>query len=56
MGKMIRFGIMGAGDIAKKFCAAVKKLPQAEVAAVSSKDLVRAMAFAEENGLTSYYD
>ena len=53
---MIRFGIMGAGDIAKKFCAAVKKLPQAEVAAVSSKDLVRAMAFAEENGLTSYYD
>lgn len=53
---MIRFGIMGAGDIARKFCSAVKKLPQAEVAAVSSKDLIRAMAFAEENGLTAYYD
>lgn len=51
-----RVGIMGAGSIARKFCDAVSKTEGAVAAAVASKDLERAKAFAEENGILSYYD
>ncbi|HEX3038077.1 MAG TPA: Gfo/Idh/MocA family oxidoreductase [Oscillospiraceae bacterium] len=50
------FGIIGAADIANKFCDAVNQVENAEVVAVSSKSLERAKAFAEKNHVPSYYD
>lgn len=52
---MFRFGIMGAGGIAAKFCDAVKRLDDAEVAAVASKSEERAKRFARENGVKGWY-
>ena len=49
--KKLKFGIMGAGRIAKKFAAAAKDTECAEVIAVSSKDRERAEKFADENGI-----
>ena len=54
-GEMFRFGIMGAGGIAAKFCGAVKLVQGVETAAVASKDLGRARRFAAENGVGHYY-
>ena len=51
-----RFAVMGAGKIANKFCDAVKRLPEARVAAVASKSMERAKAFAEKNGIEKAYD
>lgn len=51
-----RFGIIGAAQIANKFCNAVSYIDHAEVVAVSSKDLERAKIFAEKNHLPAYYD
>ncbi len=51
-----RFAIMGAGKIANQFCGAVRLLPGCEVAAVSSKSLARAQAFAARNGIAQAYD
>lgn len=36
--KQFRFGILGAGGIAHKFCNAIGKVDDACVAAVASKD------------------
>ena len=43
---MIRFGIMGAGNIARKFADAVSKVDRAVIAAVASKSTERAESFA----------
>jgi len=51
----IRFGIMGAGVIANKFCDAVNRVDGVEVVAVASKTEEKAKAFAERNGIPSYY-
>ena len=40
-----RFAIMGAGNIALKFCHAVNLLEECEVAAVASKSMKRAEIF-----------
>ena len=45
---MIQFGIMGAGNIARKFADAVRQVAGAQVAAVASKSLERAQAFGQE--------
>lgn len=55
MGTFI-FGIMGAGKIAKKFCAAVELIEGCKVTAVSSKSMERAAEFAAEQGIPSAYD
>ncbi len=52
---MFRFGIMGAGGIAAKFCDAVRRLEDGQVAAVASKSAERAKRFAGENGIKRYY-
>lgn len=52
---MIRFGIMGAGDIARKFKEAVLLTKDADIAAVASKDLERAKKWAQEENITHYY-
>lgn len=54
--KNIRFGIIGAGNIANKFCDAAKLAAGAEVCAVASKSMERAQAFAERNGIAKAYD
>lgn len=56
MMKVFRFGIMGAGSIAHKFCDAVKHIPQCELVAVSSKSLDRAQGFASQEGIEKAYD
>ena len=53
--EMFRFGIMGAAKIGAKFCDAVRKIPGAQVAAVSSKSQERADAFARANGVPEAY-
>lgn len=49
-GGSIRWGIMGPGSIAKRFTAGLKETPGAVLAAVGSRDLGRAEAFAGEYG------
>lgn len=56
MNKTFKFGIIGAANIAHKFCDAVKMLDNVEVVAVSSKSLDRAKEFAEKNNIANYYD
>lgn len=51
-----RFAIMGAGNIANKFCGAVKLMKNCSVAAVASKSMERACAFAQKNGIERAYD
>lgn len=53
---MIRFGIIGAGNIARKFRDAVTKTEGAEVVAVASKNLERARNWAKEESVPQYYD
>ena len=53
--QIIRFGILGAGDIAHKFIDAVRQTEVGEVAAVASKDLQRAKAWSEREHLENYY-
>ena len=50
-----RFGILGAGNIANYFCNGVKQTEGAQVAAVASKSLERARAFAHKNGIPDAY-
>ncbi len=50
-----KFGIMGAGNIASKFCDAVSRLDGVVVSAVSSKSEERARAFACKNGIEKWY-
>lgn len=50
-----RFVIIGAADIANKFCNAAANWEDCVVTAVGSRSLERARAFAEKNGLASAY-
>ena len=52
---MFKFGIMGAGGIASKFCQAVKLTEGAVVTAVASKNTDRAMRFAAQNNIFRSY-
>lgn len=54
--RTFRFAVMGAGNIANKFCDAVKHLEGSKVVAIASKSMERAQAFAEKNGLEKAYD
>lgn len=51
-----RFAIMGAGNIAGKFCDAVSHVKECEVAAVSSKSMERAADFSRRNNVQKAYD
>ncbi len=50
-----RFVILGAGQIAHKFADAVARTQGAVVAAVASKSVQRAAAFAQEEGIGAFY-
>lgn len=53
---MFRFGIIGAGCIAHKFCDAVSKIDQAQVIGVASKSKERAKDVATKNNIPFYFD
>lgn len=54
--KNFRFAVMGAGNISNRFCEAVRELKGCEVAAVASKSMERARAFAGRHHLEAAYD
>jgi predicted dehydrogenase len=54
--KRVAFGIIGPGNIARKFAEAVAMVDDAYIAAVSSKSSKRAEDFAKEYGIAAYYD
>lgn len=51
----IRFGIAGPGNIARKFAAAIKNVPEAELVAVASRTRQRGEAFASEFGIPTVF-
>jgi predicted dehydrogenase len=56
MNKIFRFGIIGPGKIATKFCQSLQTLSdEAQVYAVASRDAERAKLFAEEFKATKVY-
>ena len=48
----LRIGILGAANIARAFAAACAKSPEVEVAVVASRRMSKAMAFADEVGIS----
>ncbi len=56
MGKSYRWGILGAGRIAEKFCSAISVVQGSEVYAVASRDLQKAKDYAAKYGATKFYD
>jgi predicted dehydrogenase len=52
---MIRFGIVGAGRIARKFATDIQVVEHATLTAVASRDGKRATAFAKEFGLSDAF-
>lgn len=51
----IRWGILGAGIVARKFAASLRRAPGAELAAVAARDPERARSFAREYGFGKAY-
>ena len=56
MSKTIRWGIVGTGDIAKKFAAGLTVLPDSELVAVASRSRKTADAFGDLFHVTKRYD
>ena len=54
MNDKVRWGILGTGKIAKTFATALKDTPDAQLAAVGSRNLASADVFAREFGGTAY--
>lgn len=52
----IKFGIIGAGHIAHKFCKAVERVEGASVIAVASQTEGKALTFAKEEGIALSYN
>lgn len=51
MNDVTRWGILGAGNIARRFCEGVQALPDARLVAVGSRDQAKADAFGEQFGI-----
>lgn len=54
--RVIGWGIVATGNIARSMAADLKRLENAQLAAVSSRDTGRARAFADEFGVARAYD
>jgi predicted dehydrogenase len=55
MSKTIRWGIIGPGNIARKFAAGLQVIPDATLLAVASRSLENAQRFGEEYGVPRRY-
>ena len=55
MDRTIKWGILGPGSISHKFAVGLQSAPNAELAAVGSRDLARAQAFASKFDATAAY-
>src|SRR5262245_46567748 len=55
MEQPIRWGIVGLGNIAKKFAVGLRAVPDAALTAVASRSLEKAEAFAAEHGASRAY-
>ena len=55
MGKIYKWGILGAGNIAQKFASDLKLLSNAKLYAVGSRDIERATDFAQKFGAEKAY-
>jgi predicted dehydrogenase len=56
MSKIYRWGILGAGHIAEKFCTAIGSVEGAEVYAIASRDGAKGAAFATRHQAVTCYD
>ena len=56
MNKNYRWGILGAGRIAEKFCEALCFVEGSEVYAVASRDIDKAKAYATKYNATRFYN
>ena len=56
MSKNYRWGILGAGRIAEKFCTALCFVEGSEVYAVASRDIDKAKAYATKYNATRFYN
>lgn len=50
MPEIVRWGIIGCGNIARKFAGCLSAVPGAELAAVASRELAKAESFAKDTG------
>ena len=55
MDKTYKWGILGAGYIAEKFCEALKVAGRSEVYAIASREKEDARAFAEKHGASKHF-
>ena len=53
--RLVRWGVLAPGNIARRFVADLKTVPGAEVVAVGSRDATRSSAFAREFGIARSY-
>jgi dihydrodiol dehydrogenase / D-xylose 1-dehydrogenase (NADP) len=56
MAKKIGWGILGPGNIARKFAVSLAHVRHAEAVAVGSRDLAKAQAFAREHGIAGAHE
>lgn len=55
MDKIISWGIIGTGSIARSFATGLRAVPDARLLAVGSRDAIKASMFATEFGASRYY-
>lgn len=51
---VVRYGVIGAGNIARKFISACKRCANSEIVAVASRSLEKAETFAKEHGVPKF--
>jgi predicted dehydrogenase len=56
MNDKIRWGIIGPGKIAHKFCGDLVVVKEAQITAVASRSMDRAKAFADQYSIATHYD
>ena len=56
MPKTVRWGVLGLGNIAKKFADDIKLVPDCKLEAVASSDMGRAKNFANIYKVNRFYD
>ena len=56
MPQKVKWGILGLGNIAKKFADDIKLVPDCKLEAVASSDIARAKSFADIHQVNRFYD